>query len=90
MGRDVEVLKICLSAAVPLWIFQFKQLTEAERLQIAHDAAPVVAEKGDVLQFGSKKKGAQAAVFNHFARGVAAAAFQPGGITVMGMHFEVT
>lgn len=82
-----ELLKMCLAAAVPLWIAQFRHYPHAERVAIAKVGAPILAEKGDRLLFGGPK-GEPAAVFNAFARSVAASAFLPGGITVMGMHFE--
>lgn len=88
LSNNHELLKVSLAAAVPLWIAEFKKLTHDQRAQIAKDAAQVVAEKGDVLQFGSKTKGAAANAFNQLARGIAVLAFQPGGITAFGMHFE--
>jgi hypothetical protein len=84
-----ELLKISLSAAVPLWIERFKQLTDDERMAIAREAAQVVAEKGDIIQFRSKRKGETANAFNQLARGIAVLAFSPGGVTVFGLHFEV-
>lgn len=83
-----QVMRIALSAAVPLWIMQLKRLSEAERLELARLAGQTIAEKGDVLQFGSKKKGAAAEVFNQLAKGIAALSFAPGGVTFLGDHWE--
>ncbi|MEU0081392.1 hypothetical protein ABZY58_26120 [Micromonospora tulbaghiae] len=79
-----------LSAAVPLWIHQLAQLPEKardrQRQRWADAAVEAVAFRGDTLQFGGKR-GEAADVFNHLARGIAAAAFAPGGITFAGEHW---
>jgi hypothetical protein len=62
-------------------------LREQLRLRWAAEAAEAIAHKGDVLQYGGKR-GEAADVFNHLAKGLAAAAFQPGGVTFAGLHFE--
>lgn len=86
-------LVIGLQAAVPLWILDLAALPEVERdarIRVwARVGADEVGSKGDVLQYGSKRSGEAAKVFNHLARGLAAAAFQPGGITVFGQHWCV-
>ena len=84
-----ELLKMTLAAAVPLWIFEFKKLTPTQREAIAHEAGPIIAEKGDIIQFRSSKRGETAKAFNQLARGLAALAFVPGGVDFAGMHFEV-
>ena len=83
-------LQISLSAAVPLWIETFVQqdYTWADVSRIASESSQIIAEKGDLILFKSKKKGETAAAFNALARGVAALAFVPGGVTVFEMHFE--
>ena len=58
-----ELLQATLSVAVPLWIEELRKLPESTRLQIAHDAAQVIAEKGDIILYRSKKKGETAAAF---------------------------
>lgn len=83
-------LTTTLQLAVPLLIDQLARLDERTRDQIrvrwAADAATEVGSKGDVLQFGGKP-GRSAEVFNHLARGLAALAWQPGGVTFAGMHW---
>lgn len=90
MTENGDLIKIALSAAVPLWIMQFKQFTAEERTIMAGRYGQVVAEHGDNILFKSKKKGATADAFNNLAKGVACLAFAPGGVTVMGLHFEAT
>ncbi len=85
-----ELLKLSLAAAVPLWIEQFRSLTDEQRLAIALEAGQVIAEKGDIIQFRSKRKGETAAAFNQLARGIAVLAFTPGGVTCFGLHFEAS
>lgn len=86
-------LVIGLQAAVPLWILELASLpADARQLRArawAKDAATEVSHRGDVLQYGSRRSGAAAKVFNYLARGLAAAAYQPGGVTAFGQHWCV-
>lgn len=88
-----DTLLIALEAAVPLWILELqhirdRRVREQTRMKWAKDAAAAIAHKGDVLQYGSKKRGEAADAFNHLARGLAVGSFQPGGITFAGKHWE--
>jgi hypothetical protein len=85
---DDALLKIALSAAVPLWIQELKNKPCDELQAMAADAAQIVASKGDLIMFRSKKKGESAAAFNALAKGIAVLAFAPGGVTTFGLHFE--
>lgn len=87
MSND-DLLAISLSAAVPLWIEELRKLTDEERLVLAREAGQIIAEKGDIIQYRSKKKGETAKAFNALAKGLAICAFQPGGVNFRGMHFE--
>jgi len=82
------LLQTALGAAVPLHVFELKRIPYDQVVSMAKDAGQVVAEKGDIIQFRSKKKGETAAAFNALARGVACLAFCPGGVQVFGLHFE--
>jgi hypothetical protein len=84
---DDTLLKLALSAAVPLWIEELKNKPWDELQAMAADAADVVASKGDMLMFRGKK-GESAAAFNALAKGIAILAFCPGGVTTFGLHFE--
>lgn len=79
---------MALGAAVPLWIEQLRRVRLVELQRRAPELAEVIAAKGDIIQFRSKKKGETAAAFNALAEAVAIGAFVPGGITVFGQHFE--
>lgn len=81
-----ELLKISLSAAVPLHIAEMKSLPWAEVSRIASEASQFIAEHGDALMY--KTKGVTAKAFNHLAKGLAALSFVPGGVKFLGMHFE--
>ena len=83
--RD-DVLIETLNFAVPLHIDELRHATVEQRQQIALAASQVIAHQGDVLMFGGKK-GAAANAFNHLARGLAAAAYQPGGVDFAGLHW---
>lgn len=89
-GEDsrMALIQTALSAAVPLWILELQKLTPAERDERARICGDVVAEKGDIIQFRSKRKGETAAAFNRLAEGIACLAFAPGGVTAFGLHFE--
>lgn len=76
-----------LALAVPLWMWELRDRTDQQRVAIAKRCGQMVAERGDVLMFGSKKPGKAAEVFNALAEGIAAAAYQPGGITFAGRHW---
>jgi hypothetical protein len=86
------LLGIALSAAVPLRIMELRRMEPAARqLRITEWAAlavDVVASQGDVIQYRSKTKGATANAFNHLALGLAALAWQPGGVTFAGQHWQ--
>lgn len=83
-----DLLRTSLSAAVPLWIEELRHLPEEARMRLGRECAQVIAEKGDVIQFKSKKAGETAAAFNALAKGLACLAYVPGGVTFLGVHFE--
>ena len=83
-----DMLRSTLGVAIPLWVFELKKLPWSEIEKIAHESAQVIAEKGDLLMFKSKKKGETANAFNALAKGLAALSFCPGGVTFLGDHYE--
>jgi len=80
-----ELMKLTLQAAVPLWIEKVRHYSDAQRTERAGLCAQVIAEKGDVLQYGGKGAGK---AFNALAEGLACLAFAPGGVKFAGMHWE--
>lgn len=86
-------LVIALQAAVPLRMLELAKLHQHQRdyrvREWAEQACDAVASHGDDLMFGSKRKGATADVFNHLAKGLAALACCPGGVTFAGLTFEL-
>lgn len=83
---DPDLLITALEAAVPLHIAIMRDWTDRHRVDAAYRAADVVAERGDVLMFGGGR-GDAAEAFNWLAKGLAAAAYQPGGVTFAGRHW---
>jgi hypothetical protein len=82
-----------LTVAVPLWIERIRDLGDTAARdslvrEYAADAVDAVASRGDVLQFGGAR-GEAAAVFNATARGLAALACCPGGVTFLGVAWCV-
>lgn len=84
--RNVTLVE-SLAFVVPLWMWELRDLTDEQRAARARRCGAEVAEKGDVLQFGSRTNGLATQVFNSLAEGIAAAAYQPGGITFAGRHW---
>lgn len=79
-----ELLLNFLDMAVPLEMQRLAHLDEASRLRIGHEAAHVIPEKGDVIQFRATGTAAATAAL---IRGLAAAAYQPGGVVFAGRHW---
>ena len=91
VSSDVDdgLLAMALAAAVPLHIHELRLTTDPPtRLKIAREAGEHIAHHGDAIMYRSKP-GATAEAFNHLARGLACAAFQPGGVTFAGQHWCV-
>jgi hypothetical protein len=93
MGRPEtqrSILIETLAMAVPLWIDRLAGELAGRRseqmISWASDAADAVASHGDVLLYGGKR-GEAAVVFNAMARGLAALAFCPGGVTFLGIRW---
>jgi hypothetical protein len=87
-GPNADLLYITLSAAVPLWIEELKCKPYDYVQERARVCGDTVAEKGDIIQFRSKKKGETAKAFNALAEGIACLAFSPGGVKFGPLHFE--
>lgn len=85
-ARQITLVET-LALAVPLWMDEIRDLTDAQRVARAKRCGAMVAERGDVLQFGSTRPGKAAEVFNALAEGLACAAYQPGGVTFAGRHW---
>lgn len=85
-----DLLVASLSAAVPLWISVLADLEMDFILERAKKCGAIVAEKGDIILYKSKHKGASAAAFNALAEGLACLAFCPGGVRFLGLHWEAT
>jgi len=90
MNDTEQVLMLSLAIAVPLRIAELTALPDKRRwprIRAWADAAvDIIACEGDTLQYGSKP-GDAARVFDHLARGVAALAMAPGGVTFHGTHW---
>lgn len=82
-------LVTCLQAAVPLWIadLQLRGGPTDDDWGEAQKSAQDIAEHGDILQFGSKKKGEAGRLFNVLAKALAVMAFCPGGVRFAGCHW---
>lgn len=83
-------LSIALSVAVPLWVLNIQDQggVNQQDIQQAREFSHVLGAKGDVLLFGSKKKGEAANLFNLLAKSIAVLSFCPGGVTIFEQHWE--
>lgn len=87
-SQQESLLRISLSAAVPLWIQELKHRDWSYLTERAKICAQEVAEHGDNLLFRSEKRGESARAFNRFAEGLAILSMVPGGVNIFGLHFE--
>jgi hypothetical protein len=83
-------MKLTVSMAVPLRILELKRYGGPTDLDWdeAREIAQEIAEKGDILQFQSEKKGESGRIMGRLIRALAIAAFVPGGIRFCDMTFE--
>lgn len=92
MKHDVSnsPLGMHLSMSVPLQILELKKNggPTPDDFKRATGFHKDLAEKGDVLLFGSKKKGETAKMANEMTFAVAVLAFIPGGIKIFGQTFD--
>jgi hypothetical protein len=68
---DDALLRMCLYNSVPFWYDELRPKAESYWMSRKGACAQAIAEKGDVLMYGSKRAGAAADVFNRLAEGVA-------------------
>lgn len=84
------LLETSLEAAVPMWCHEMRSWSPEKRIERAAICSQYVAEHGDVILYKGSKRGESADAFNRLAEGVAICAFQPGGVRIFNLHFEVT
>jgi hypothetical protein len=82
------ILAQMLAVAVPLWQEQLREQPWEDIQRRAGEINKILAEKGDLLFFRSKKKGETAKIFNQTAEGIALLSFVPGGVSLFGQHWE--
>lgn len=75
-----------LSARIHHWMEHFR--THGTGDIDASAIAQTIGERGDVMLYGSKRKGEQVALIEQLAQGVAILSRCPGGVTFMGEHYE--
>jgi hypothetical protein len=74
--------------AVPMRLREIEGMPFEERQQHAQVAAQMIAEHGDNILFRSRVQGESAKAVNALVNALALLAYQPGGVTFMGLHFE--
>lgn len=84
-----EHLRLCLELSVPIWIEKLRDQPVEHILERARVCGQVVAERGDIIQWRSKTKGASGEAFSRLAEGLACAAIVvPGGVKFLGVRWE--
>ncbi len=89
-----EALKLALGVAVPLRLAELARMTPYQRQgAIAvwrEQGEDAVAYAGDFLQVRHRDaRGETAKAFNRMAKGLAALAHAPGGVSFAGLHWRV-
>jgi hypothetical protein len=81
------LLQAALETAVPLALAELERRggPDATDWQAAQAYAATLAEKGDQLLYRSRET---AAVFAGLVRALAVLAFAPGGVRLLGLHWE--
>lgn len=90
--KTYELMQATLGVAVPLWAELIKEQRggpdETDREIIKEFGDVIAGPGGEDLLFRSKVPGQTATLFNKLAYSIAVLSFQPGGITIFGLHFE--
>jgi len=88
--RDTAIVT-ALTGLVPLCMLQLESMSpdrrDAVRETWAHEATDIIAESADALTESRDHK-ASAKVLTAMARGLAAGAYAPGGVTFAGHHWQ--
>lgn len=69
--QSSHLMDVALAGAVPMWLIELEPKGYAYWDKRRYVCSQTVAEKGDVLMYGSKRVGAAADVFNRLAEGIA-------------------
>lgn len=76
-------IRLALLMLVPLAITELAGLSFETRQKIAEEAGDLISGKADQLMYASSQ---EPGVLGPMARGFAALAYQPGGVTALGLH----
>lgn len=77
-------LREALAGLVPLAIAELRGTTFEQRRERVAGTADLIASSADEMMFNSRKK--PTGVLAAIALGIAVGAYQPGGVTVLGLH----
>jgi hypothetical protein len=85
----LDTLQLAVPVAIDQLLRDAPPVRYARINESAYAAIDQVCEHGDVMQMGGGAKGEAAKAFTATARGLAALAFAPGGVTFAGLHWCV-
>ena len=84
---DMSTLAETLRLAVPMHMAEAAGMRPEHRVATASRLVGADELPGDALIFGANNPKTTARAFNSLARGLAMAAYQPGGVTYLGAHW---
>jgi hypothetical protein len=76
--------QIALSGLVPLRILELRGTSFEQRRELVAGAAELIGSRADEMMFASHRK--SSGVFSTLVGAFAVLAFQPGGVTALGVH----
>lgn len=87
--NDDKLMGHCLSMAVPMWTEKLKSKSFSDFESRREAILESVCYKGDLLLYGSKKKGETAQLFNDLAEGLAwLALIAKDGVSFGDQHWD--
>lgn len=88
-GVSEKRLNVFLQMAVPMWVEKVRNYSEDQMLKRRSACANIISGQGDVILYGSKKKGRCANAFNHLAEGIAIlSVIAEGGVEAFGTKYD--
>ncbi|QXJ25944.1 hypothetical protein AGRA3207_007513 [Actinomadura graeca] len=76
-------IRTALQALIPQAIAELQEVSFEQRRARAAAASQIIAERADRLMFAARSR---PGVLGPLAEGLAVLAFQPGGVTALGLH----
>lgn len=89
VGEARSLARLSLELAVPQAIAELAEVPGPVRLALARDCAAELAVHGNALWI-TRRVATSDAGLTWLARGLAALAYEPGGVRFLGLHWDAT